>query len=466
MKTSQQTELRLSIGGMTCINCQLTIQNRLVKLSGVYSADVDFAAGTARIMYDGTARTRENISAAIQNLGYQVVQGGTAYTKSAVYLAVIAALFLLLQKTGVLNVLAPDVSAFSAGTASAAGFAMLFVIGALTSVHCVAMCGGINLSQVVPGTASSTAVRRAGSFLPVFLYNGGRVVSYTLIGAVFGAAGQLLGSTSADGSSIMPSAVQAGLKLAAGICMVLTGISLLGIFPALRRFVPHLPASFAGRITGAKARNIRRARPFIVGLLNGFMPCGPMQTMWIVAFASGNPLSGGLAMLAFSLGTVPLMAGLGSVIAVLGRKYSGTVMKTGAVLVVVMGLSMMAQGFALGGFTASGRQGGTAVASEPAAVSVPAAERITDGVQLVKSTLNPYQYPAITVKKGVPVRWEIEASEGSLTGCNYKMIFRDFGFMYTLGYGTNVIEFTPEREGTFTYTCWMGMVRGTVRVES
>ena len=87
-----------------------------------------------------------------------------------------------------------------------------------------------------------------------------------------------------------------------------------------------------------------------------------------------------------------------------------------------------------------------------------------DGKQIVKSTLNPYRYPAITVKKGIPVHWEIEASENALNGCNYKMIFRDFGFAYEMGYGRNVIEFTPEKAGTFQYTCWMGMVRGQVKV--
>ena len=88
-----------------------------------------------------------------------------------------------------------------------------------------------------------------------------------------------------------------------------------------------------------------------------------------------------------------------------------------------------------------------------------------DGKQIVTSTLTPYRYPTITVKKGVPVQWELTAPEGSLTGCNYKMLFQEFGFMYTLGYGKNVIEFTPERTGAIPYTCWMGMIRGTINVE-
>ena len=161
-------------------------------------------------------------------------------------------------------------------------------------------------------------------------------------------------------------------------------------------------------------------------------------------------------------------------------------MKTGAVLVAVIGLSMMSQGFALGGWNVS-RAGNSASVSlttpeeaaeplpalrsaepEPAFVQTPttaSAPDISDGVQHVQSTLTPARYPTITVKKGIPVRWELTVPEGSLTGCNYRMLFQEFGFMYTLGYGTNLIEFTPGRSGSIPYTCWMGMIRGTIRVE-
>ena len=130
-------------------------------------------------------------------------------------------------------------------------------------------------------------------------------------------------------------------------------------------------------------------------------------------------------------------------------------MKIGALLIVVMGLSMASQGFALGGWNSSKSQ------AKPAALNIV----IKDGKQIVKSVLNPFRYPEITVKKGIPVHWEIEATEETLNGCNYRMIFKDFGFNYQMGYGTNVIEFMPEKAGTFTYTCWMGMVTGAITVE-
>jgi len=60
--------------------------------------------------------------------------------------------------------------------------------------------------------------------------------------------------------------------------------------------------------------------PFTVGLLNGLMPCGPLQAMQIYALSTGNPLKGALSMLLFSLGTVPLMFGLGALGSLLSRR--------------------------------------------------------------------------------------------------------------------------------------------------
>ena len=187
------------------------------------------------------------------------------------------------------------------------------------------------------------------------------------------------------------------------------------------------------------------------------MPCGPLQAMWLVALATGNPAAGAFSMLGFGAGTIPLMLGLGSLVSLLNKKFTGVVMKIGAVLVVVMGLSMLSQGFALGGW----KKGDVRLAEGSQEVKK---ENVAAEKQVVRSKLNPYRYPSITVKKGQPLHWEIEAGQGALNGCNYKMVFPDFGFMYELGYGKNVIEFTPEKTGTFQYTCWMGMVKGEIKV--
>lgn len=66
--------------------------------------------------------------------------------------------------------------------------------------------------------------------------------------------------------------------------------------------------------------------------------------MQIVALASGSPFAGALSMFLFSLGTVPLILGLGSLVAALGKKISKAVNHAGSILVAVLGLAMLSQG--------------------------------------------------------------------------------------------------------------------------
>lgn len=63
---------------------------------------------------------------------------------------------------------------------------------------------------------------------------------------------------------------------------------------------------------------------------------------------------------------------------------------------------------------------------------------LQDGKQLIKSKLEINKYPNISVKKGIPVCWEIEAGRDALTYCNYRMLLRDFQLGVEMGYGTNV----------------------------
>ena len=263
------------------------------------------------------------------------------------------------------------------------------------------------------------------------------------------------------------------LKMAAGVFMVILGINMLGIFPWLRRFQLQLPRFLVRNVNRKKAGS---SQPFVIGLLNGMMPCGPLQSMQIVALASANPFAGALSMLAFSLGTVPLMLGLGSFVAMLGKRFSAKVMETGAVLVVVLGLAMLSQGGNLSGLFYSGMEWNAAGQQQVYAVSGEAEPDTSasetndlgataeDGVQIIESTLTGGRYPNITVTAGIPVRWIIQVPKGALNGCNYRMLLNAYGITHTFSEGENIIEFTPEKTGTVPYTCWMGMIRGNIFV--
>lgn len=442
---------KLYISSMTCINCQTRIASALNDCSGITEVSVSYETGTAEFSYEPEMVSLDRIITMIDDLGYETSAQNTSKKKVILRavreIVIIAVLFFLLQRCEILNRLVPNSLADSE-----MGYGMLFVIGLITSVHCIAMCGGINLSQILQKD-TSTEISKV-MFRNTLEYNIGRVVSYTVIGGVLGAVGALAGI----GSSLQTSTLFQGiLKLFAGIIMVVMGVNMLGIFPGLRRLTIHIP-NFNKKTKQKSGRKPRT--PFFIGLCNGLMPCGPLQSMQVVALASGNPLAGALSMLCFSLGTVPLMLGFGSVISMLGKRFTRQVLKAGAILVVVMGLSMMVQGGTLSGLNSKAT--GTLMAE-----NTDVDKKNTDEIQYITSTLQPGRsYPDITVKAGEPVKWTVEAPDGSVNGCNYKIIQQDLGIEYAFDEGENVIEFTPEKAGTYTYTCWMGMITGKIYVES
>ncbi len=465
----------LHIGGMSCVNCEHRIRYVLKITPGIQDAAVSYNTGLAHVAYDTDTISLKQIREIIEKTGYTILPETNTSTyhikKIFVSLTVILFLYALLQHFGILNLLAPGQLADTN-----LSYGMLFVIGLITSIHCIAMCGGINLSQCVPLTSDTSDASKNSQpfdiFLPALLYNMGRVISYTVIGFLLGLAGMLLGAGTQTGISYF---LQGSLKMIAGIFMVIMGINMLGIFPGLRPLTLRIPRFLSTKIL--KKRAVCK-QPLFVGLLNGLMPCGPLQSMQIVALASGNPFSGALSMFLFSLGTVPLMLGFGSFVSVLGKHFAQKITYIGAVLVVVLGLSMFSQGTALSGFFEndifgdkisqnnvygdsdfSDRSGFSSESGAPSS-----APEQKENIQVIYSTIQPGRYPDIKVQTGVPVKWIINAPKGSLNGCNYKMLLRAYGIEHTFSEGENVIEFTPAKSGTVQYTCWMGMIRGTITV--
>src|SRR5665647_2658897 len=115
--------------------------------------------------------------------------------------------------------------------------------------------------------------------------------------------------------------------------MVVMGINMLVLIPALRRIQIHIPAGIRNKLMGKSGER----GPFIVGLLNGLMPCGPLQAMQLYALGTGSALAGALSMLIFSLGTVPLMFGFGAISTMLSKKFTRSILRFSAVLVVILG---------------------------------------------------------------------------------------------------------------------------------
>jgi hypothetical protein len=148
--------------------------------------------------------------------------------------------------------------------------------GLLGSPHCVGMCGGFAVS--------------AGSRGATVAWNLGRLTTYVVLGAVSGTLGGLR-------------AGPIGGVIAAAL-LIWFSARLAGVAPGLQVHLPRLVAlgAAAARRTGLWGR-------FALGVVTGLLPCGLLWSALAVAVAGGSPVVGAVAMAAFWVGTVPLLAG-------------------------------------------------------------------------------------------------------------------------------------------------------------
>ncbi len=282
------------VDGMHCRACVLMTESELRDVPYVASAKTSLERRCVEVVGDFDGKDPTTIAA---DLTLVLAKHGYALSvderkrlrnwnefKYAVPIALAFAIgFVLLQKTGLVNLI-------GGGETS---YATAFFVGLVASVSsCMAVVGGLVLSM------SATFSKAGGTVRPQLLFHAGRIVSFFLLGGVVG----MLGSTfrlSGFGSLVM--------GLAVGIVMLILGLNLLDLFDWTKKFQPSMPKFLSRRALNVSRLN-HTLTPFLVGIATFFLPCGFTQSMQLYALSTGNFLTGGLTMLAFSLGTFPVLA--------------------------------------------------------------------------------------------------------------------------------------------------------------
>lgn len=176
-----------------------------------------------------------------------------------------------------------------------------FLVGLLGGGHCVGMCGGF----VGAVTLSLPAARARWPF--TLAYNGGRIASYTLAGVLAG----LIGSSGFFLEQVLP--MEKILYALASLMLVALGLYLAGVWHGVL-WLERAGAGFWRRLQPLSKKMLPlRSLPqaFALGLLWGWLPCGLVYSVLVVALSTGTALQGGALMLAFGLGTLPVMLAMG-----------------------------------------------------------------------------------------------------------------------------------------------------------
>jgi sulfite exporter TauE/SafE len=200
-------------------------------------------------------------------------------------------------------------SGIMSGIMSNIGLFPVFVVGLLGSVHCAGMCGGIVGALSVRTGVPVPLVRapERPAIANVLAYNAGRIGSYMLAGVLAGGVGQ-----GAHALAPLP-ALQAGAWWLANLMLAALGLYLMGAWQGLARLEQ------GGQLVWRHVQPLLRRvgpldgprRMLAAGALWGWLPCGMVYSMLVTAMLSGSALAGALIMLAFGLGTLPMLLSLG-----------------------------------------------------------------------------------------------------------------------------------------------------------
>lgn len=197
----------------------------------------------------------------------------------------------------------------------------LLLLGLVSGVHCVAMCGGF----VAAFNGIPIRIQRSERWRRTLLFNAGRITSYAIAGAIAGAIGHA--ANAAFGA-------QTVLYVIANVLLIFIGLHLAGWFggiekiglPLWRRLQP-----FAARAMGGNA--------YVAGLFWGWMPCGLVYGALAVAAFAGTVAGGAAAMAAYGLGTLPWLLGAGEALAWLQKRTIRAVAGSAVLAFGVYGLA-------------------------------------------------------------------------------------------------------------------------------
>jgi uncharacterized protein len=336
------------------------------------------------------------------------------------------------------------------GLSTTMSYGLVFVIGLVASVSsCIAVTGGLLVAVAAKyneTTANLTPMRR---MKPLIYFNAGRVLSYTLLGGAIGALGSTL--------TLSPE-VTGALTIIASAVMILLGLQMLKLLPALTRFLPTMSKAVGHYIHDLAERDANGGA-FVLGGATFFLPCGFTQALQLYVLAKASFTVGALTMLAFSLGTLPALLSLSALSSLATGNLQRHFLKFAGAAVIVLGIANIQYGLVLSG---SAMNAAPAVATNVSAAAAPietSKSQQTEDKQIVVMRIEGYSYipSQFTVKEGVPVEWRIDASEAA--GCGRILIAPGLGIRKLLSNNsTTMISFIPPYAGEFGFNCGMGMM--------
>ena len=313
------------VSGMHCNSCVLMTESEIGDIAHVTHVKTSLKNNSVEVTGDfgekNPTQIAEELTQVVSGRGYTVSAEKEVKTITwsdfniAIPIAtVFAVLFVLLQKAGLVNLVGGGNVTY--GTA--------FIVGIIASLStCMAVVGGLLLSM------SATFAKEGDRVKPQLLFHIGRIVSFFVLGGVIGSIGSAF-TLSTNATFV--------LDIVIATVMFILGINLLDIFPWAKKLQPSMPKFLGKYALGASKMN-HTLTPALVGIVTFFLPCGFTQSMQLYTLSTGNFLTGGLTMLSFALGTLPILALISfSSFSIQNSSKAGIFFKTAGLIVIMFAL--------------------------------------------------------------------------------------------------------------------------------
>jgi sulfite exporter TauE/SafE/copper chaperone CopZ len=317
------------ISGTHCSSCKILVEGNINELNIFLDAHVDLKNETVTMSTDSELSLNEILdllNSKLQPNNYFVSTEKIVQEKldenilwKAIPIGIMfLVLFFLLQKSGLLNI----------GINGKLNPLTGFFIGLIASVSsCLAIVGGLILSLSAKISQDTLDDKKN-----IILFHVGRIISFTLLGGVLGLLGGAIG---------INFTISSLLGILAAIVMIMLGVNLMGIITTNKVTLPSGVFKFFKKIEH------KTLTPLIIGFGTFFLPCGFTQSMQVMALSSGSFITGALIMLAFVLGTFPVLALLSFGSASISHsKYAPLFFKVVGVVVTGLGIFAILGGFA------------------------------------------------------------------------------------------------------------------------
>lgn len=440
-------KLTLPIKWMHCKSCVLMVDQYLSKVSWVDKVEINLNNNIAEIFYSHKQPSLEELTQAVQEAWYEIglehkpwiTKQAEVYRDLAIGLIILVFLYLISQNfnSDFLNF---DIK-------NSYGFGGMILVGLVAGFStCMAVIGGLMLTLASKRSQQLPRISRRGKMQPQLWFQLGRFVSFALFGWLLGVVWSLF-QLSLRGYGLIFGLV--------GVIMILQGVHLTELSPKIGTRTVTYPQKLFKFFKDYVGKNSIKAEWFSIGFATFFIPCGFTLAVQAYAATTGSFRAGAMTMVAFAIGTLPGIVGIGGLTAALkGNRWTMIFRFLGLVLIAFGAYNIRSASRYLQWITFWTTNKN--LNSDPTTLQ-------TFDVYLTQDS-NGYHPNVVTVPKNTKVKFHIDSQEQYSCASSFLIPSKNVGG--TMKAGENIFEFTVGAdEKEIEFGCGMMMYRGKIVVK-